>query len=78
MTSCFQMGTCVSCKTLVPFNSPVCLVCEAPIPSQNTPQASVRLTDKLVCTTCGTGNPANLVNCLTCEARLPTAASQVK
>ncbi|KAH3844481.1 double zinc ribbon and ankyrin repeat-containing protein 1-like [Dreissena polymorpha] len=66
-----QMGTCVYCKTLVPFNTPTCVVCEGPIPNQNQPMASIRLTDKAVCTLCGTGNPANLPQCITCDTLLP-------
>ncbi|XP_052765985.1 double zinc ribbon and ankyrin repeat-containing protein 1-like isoform X2 [Mya arenaria] len=66
-----QMGTCVYCKTLVPFNTPTCVVCEGPIPNQNIPQASIRLADKVVCMLCGTGNPANLAQCITCDEKLP-------
>ncbi|KAK2183985.1 hypothetical protein NP493_288g03000 [Ridgeia piscesae] len=66
-----QMGTCVHCKSLVPFNTATCLVCEAPMPPQNQPQASLRLAAKRVCTTCGTGNPPDMHTCLTCDAILP-------
>ncbi|XP_060582060.1 double zinc ribbon and ankyrin repeat-containing protein 1-like isoform X2 [Ruditapes philippinarum] len=69
-----QMGTCVYCKTLVPFNTSTCVVCEGPIPNQNQPQASIRLAEKVVCTLCGTGNPANLSQCITCDTKLPTSA----
>ena len=69
-----QMGTCVHCKSQVPFNTDKCLICEADIPSQNTPMASVKLASKIVCTYCGTGNPANMNNCVTCEATLPLSS----
>ena len=65
------MGTCVYCKSRVPFNTGTCVVCEGPIPNQNVPQASIRLADKVVCTLCGTGNPANLAQCITCDTDLP-------
>lgn len=71
-----QMGTCVYCKSVVPFNTSSCVVCEGPIPNQNQPQASIRLAEKLVCTLCGTANPANLSQCITCDTRLPTSAQQ--
>ena len=29
--SCFQMGTCANCKSTVPFNSDICVVCETPL-----------------------------------------------
>ena len=63
----------MSCKSLVPFNTGSCLVCEAPIGPQNVPQASIKLADKVMCMTCGTANPANMLACVTCEARLTTA-----
>lgn len=72
-----QMGTCVHCHSHVPFNTTNCLVCEAPIPPQNQPQAAVKLAHKLVCIACGTGNPANLNNCVTCQARLPITGAPV-
>ena len=67
----FQMGTCVYCKTMVPFNTPTCVVCEGPIPNQNQPMASIKLADKLVCLLCGTANPAHLTQCVTCDTPLP-------
>lgn len=70
------MGTCVYCKSVVPFNTTSCVVCEGPIPNQNQPQASIRLAEKLVCTLCGTANPANLTQCITCDTRLPSSAHQ--
>ncbi|XP_067682776.1 double zinc ribbon and ankyrin repeat-containing protein 1-like isoform X1 [Haliotis asinina] len=71
-----QMGMCVYCKSMVPFNTETCVVCEGPIPVQNRPQASVKLSDRLICTLCGTANPSNLVLCITCGNRLPTSAQQ--
>ncbi|XP_078086278.1 double zinc ribbon and ankyrin repeat-containing protein 1 isoform X2 [Mustelus asterias] len=65
-----QMGLCVECKTMVPLNTPTCIVCEAPIMPQLKPEASIRLKDKIICRSCGTGNPANVQHCLTCETRL--------
>ncbi|CAH1791938.1 unnamed protein product [Owenia fusiformis] len=72
-----QMGMCVFCKSMVPFNTPQCLICEAPIPAQNQPQASIKLDDKLLCVVCGTANPSNLVTCVTCESKLPTQAKPI-
>ncbi|XP_048392227.1 double zinc ribbon and ankyrin repeat-containing protein 1 isoform X3 [Stegostoma tigrinum] len=65
-----QMGLCVECKTMVPLNTPTCIVCEALITPQLKPQASIHLKDKVICRSCGTGNPANIQYCLTCETRL--------
>ncbi|XP_078671575.1 double zinc ribbon and ankyrin repeat-containing protein 1-like isoform X5 [Branchiostoma floridae x Branchiostoma belcheri] len=66
-----QMGMCVYCKSMVPLNTPTCLVCEAPIPPQLQPQASVVLAGKRVCPACSTANPADLDRCVMCETRLP-------
>ncbi|XP_074645402.1 double zinc ribbon and ankyrin repeat-containing protein 1-like isoform X2 [Tubulanus polymorphus] len=72
-----QVGMCVFCKSVVPFNVTTCLVCESPIPPQNQPQASIRLKDHLVCVVCGTGNPSNLNTCVTCECKLPVQTTQL-
>ncbi|ELU16303.1 hypothetical protein CAPTEDRAFT_151808 [Capitella teleta] len=72
-----QMGTCVSCGSHVPFNTSSCLVCEAPIGPQNTPQASIKLTERRMCSMCGTANPCNLTTCVTCESRLPTVGTSI-
>ncbi|XP_041033376.1 double zinc ribbon and ankyrin repeat-containing protein 1 isoform X1 [Carcharodon carcharias] len=65
-----QMGLCVECKTMVPLNTPTCIVCEAPITPQLKPEASISLKNKIICRSCGTGNPANVQHCLICETRL--------
>ncbi|XP_069463638.1 double zinc ribbon and ankyrin repeat-containing protein 1 [Ambystoma mexicanum] len=65
-----QMGLCVECRSLVPMNTPTCIVCEAPLPQQMQPQASITLKGKAICRFCGTGNPVNLKHCVTCEGRL--------
>ncbi|XP_069810324.1 double zinc ribbon and ankyrin repeat-containing protein 1 isoform X3 [Dendropsophus ebraccatus] len=71
-----QMGLCVECRTMVPMNTPSCIVCEAPLHVQMQPQASIHLKDKTICRFCGTGNPINLKYCVTCEANLPETQKQ--
>uniref|UniRef100_A0A8C3SEH5 Double zinc ribbon and ankyrin repeat-containing protein 1 n=1 Tax=Chelydra serpentina TaxID=8475 RepID=A0A8C3SEH5_CHESE len=66
-----QMGLCVECRTMVPMNTPTCIVCEAPIAPQLQPQASICLKGKVICRVCGTGNPIHIKHCVTCESRLP-------
>ncbi|XP_053429941.1 double zinc ribbon and ankyrin repeat-containing protein 1 isoform X2 [Nycticebus coucang] len=65
-----QMGLCAECGNMVPMNTPICVVCEAPLALQLQPQASLRL-KKVICRVCGTGNPAHLRCCVTCEGTLP-------
>ncbi|KAG2467123.1 DZAN1 protein, partial [Polypterus senegalus] len=60
---------------MVPVNTPTCIVCEAPIPPQLQPQASIRLKDKIICSSCGTGNPNNLQFCVICEKKLDESQS---
>ncbi|KAM4770741.1 double zinc ribbon and ankyrin repeat-containing protein 1 [Rhinophrynus dorsalis] len=72
-----QMGLCVECRSMVPMNTPSCIVCEAPLFVQMQPQASIHLKDKAICRFCGTGNPINLKHCVTCEARLPETSTPV-
>ncbi|KAG9335853.1 hypothetical protein JZ751_003610 [Albula glossodonta] len=72
-----QMGLCVHCKSMVPVNTPSCVVCEAPLGPQLQPQASLRLKDKVICQSCGTGNPAHITYCVTCETRLPEPSTAV-
>ncbi|XP_049630336.1 double zinc ribbon and ankyrin repeat-containing protein 1 [Suncus etruscus] len=67
-----QMGLCAECGNLVPMNTRICVVCEAPLAPQLQPQASLHLKEKVICHTCGTGNPAHLSHCVTCERSLPT------
>uniref|UniRef100_A0A8C9SNB3 Double zinc ribbon and ankyrin repeat domains 1 n=1 Tax=Scleropages formosus TaxID=113540 RepID=A0A8C9SNB3_SCLFO len=66
-----QTGLCACCKATVPVNTPICVVCEAPMAPQLQPQASLRLQDKVICQSCGTGNPAHIDLCVTCETKLP-------
>ncbi|XP_057386113.1 double zinc ribbon and ankyrin repeat-containing protein 1 isoform X4 [Balaenoptera acutorostrata] len=68
-----QMGLCAECENLVPMNTPICVVCEAPLAPQLQPQANPRLKEKVICRTCGTGNPAHLRYCVTCEGPLPSS-----
>ncbi|XP_028354993.1 double zinc ribbon and ankyrin repeat-containing protein 1 isoform X2 [Physeter macrocephalus] len=68
-----QMGLCAECENLVPMNTPICVVCEAPLTPQLQPQANLRLKEKVICRTCGTGNPAHLRYCVTCEGPLPSS-----
>ncbi|KAM4831417.1 LOW QUALITY PROTEIN: double zinc ribbon and ankyrin repeat-containing protein 1 [Urocitellus parryii] len=72
-----QMGLCAECGSLVPMNTPICVVCEAPLAPQLWPQASLHLKEKVVCRTCGTGNPAHLRYCVTCEGTLPSAQESI-
>uniref|UniRef100_A0ABK0LHT6 Double zinc ribbon and ankyrin repeat-containing protein 1 n=1 Tax=Rattus norvegicus TaxID=10116 RepID=A0ABK0LHT6_RAT len=66
-----QMGLCAECGSMVPMNTPICVVCEAPLAPQLRPQASLYLKERVICRTCGTGNPAHLRYCVTCEGTLP-------
>ncbi|KAK7815801.1 hypothetical protein U0070_025261 [Myodes glareolus] len=66
-----QMGLCTECGSMVPMNTPICVVCEAPLAPQLRPQASLHLKEKVICRTCGTGNPVQLRYCVTCEGTLP-------
>uniref|UniRef100_A0A2K6N8P2 Double zinc ribbon and ankyrin repeat domains 1 n=1 Tax=Rhinopithecus roxellana TaxID=61622 RepID=A0A2K6N8P2_RHIRO len=67
------MGLCTECRSLVPMNTPICVVCEAPLALQLQPQASLHLKEKVICQACGTGNPAHLRYCVTCEGALPSS-----
>uniref|UniRef100_A0A3Q3N3G7 Double zinc ribbon and ankyrin repeat domains 1 n=1 Tax=Mastacembelus armatus TaxID=205130 RepID=A0A3Q3N3G7_9TELE len=70
-----QTLCCVFCKTVVPVNTHTCLTCEAPIPQQLQPQATLALQSHVVCVCCGSGNPGHISSCLTCESHLRPAAS---
>ncbi|KAM5305219.1 double zinc ribbon and ankyrin repeat-containing protein 1 isoform 4-T5 [Glossophaga mutica] len=74
LTSFFvQMGFCAECRSMVPMNTPICVVCEAPLALHLQPQASLCLKEKVICCTCGTGTPAHLKYCVTCERALPSS-----
>ncbi|KAM5305226.1 double zinc ribbon and ankyrin repeat-containing protein 1 isoform 11-T13 [Glossophaga mutica] len=68
-----QMGFCAECRSMVPMNTPICVVCEAPLALHLQPQASLCLKEKVICCTCGTGTPAHLKYCVTCERALPSS-----
>ncbi|XP_008061424.1 double zinc ribbon and ankyrin repeat-containing protein 1 [Carlito syrichta] len=68
-----QMGLCTGCGSMVPMNTPICVVCEAPLAPQLQPAASLCLKEKVICRACGTGNPAHLKYCVTCEGALPSS-----
>lgn len=72
-----QLGMCVSCHSMVPLNTPNCIICESPLSPQRQPQATKKLAHKLMCTVCGTGNPPDLKVCVTCEAKLPYNSKQI-
>ncbi len=64
------MGTCFYCKSLVPFNTSICVICENPIIPQLEPQASVKLQGKIHCPNCMTSNPANYKTCVACDFKI--------
>ncbi|XP_077166030.1 double zinc ribbon and ankyrin repeat-containing protein 1 isoform X1 [Paroedura picta] len=68
-----QMGLCVECQTMVPTNTPTCIVCEVPITPQSPLPASTWLKGRVVCLVCGSGNPAHVKQCVICENQLPEA-----
>ncbi|XP_057182114.1 double zinc ribbon and ankyrin repeat-containing protein 1 isoform X2 [Triplophysa rosa] len=72
-----QMGLCVHCKSMVPLNTPTCIVCESPLAQQLQPQASLRLQNKIICHSCGTGNPPHMAHCVTCESKLVQESTPV-
>jgi hypothetical protein len=39
----FKLGKCFYCKSNVPFNTTICVICEKPIMPQLQPQASIKL-----------------------------------
>ncbi|XP_061064532.1 double zinc ribbon and ankyrin repeat-containing protein 1 isoform X3 [Eubalaena glacialis] len=66
-----QMGLCAECENLVPMNTPICVVCEAPLAPQLQPQASLRLkpgaaTCYSVCYKCGASNHPSARFCGSC------------
>ncbi|KAH0514685.1 Double zinc ribbon and ankyrin repeat-containing protein 1 [Microtus ochrogaster] len=73
-----QMGLCTECGSVVPMNTPICVVCEAPLAPQLRPQASLHLKSTLafsfeqmgLCTECGSVVPMNTPICVVCEAPL--------
>ncbi|XP_060109886.1 double zinc ribbon and ankyrin repeat-containing protein 1 [Heteronotia binoei] len=67
-----QMGLCAECQTMVPMNTPTCIVCEMPITPQLQRPASTWL-KAIICLVCGSGNPVHARQCVICENQLPEA-----
>lgn len=72
-----QMGTCFYCKSVVPFNTNICVICEMPITPQLQPQASIKLQGKCICPNCTTANPANYTTCVACDFKLVPGAAKI-
>ncbi|XP_061441817.1 double zinc ribbon and ankyrin repeat-containing protein 1 isoform X2 [Rhineura floridana] len=73
LTAQAQMGLCIKCQTMVPMNSPTCVVCDAPMAIQLQPKANTHQKDNVLCYVCGVGNPICLAHCVVCESQLPEA-----
>ena len=65
-----HLGTCFYCKSIVPFNTTICVICENPINPQLQPQATIKLQGKIICINCTTANPANYTTCVACDTKL--------
>ncbi|KAM3865323.1 double zinc ribbon and ankyrin repeat-containing protein 1 [Diretmus argenteus] len=84
-----QMAQCLHCKTLVPVNTPTCVICEAPISPQLQPRASVKLQvdsappvpsregGRWSCSTCKRLNHCDARYCDWCGSKHGHAASYV-
>ncbi|CAI5780331.1 zinc ribbon and ankyrin repeat-containing 1 isoform X1 [Podarcis lilfordi] len=68
-----QMELCNKCQTMVPRNSPTCIVCEALITPRLQEQGSVRQKGKVVYCLCGAGNPICITQCVVCGIQFPEA-----
>ncbi len=66
------MGTCFYCKSIVPLNTSICVICDNPINIQLQQQASIKLQGKKICNNCSTSNPANYTTCVVCDNKLST------
>uniref|UniRef100_A0A8C8ZIX7 Double zinc ribbon and ankyrin repeat domains 1 n=1 Tax=Prolemur simus TaxID=1328070 RepID=A0A8C8ZIX7_PROSS len=67
------MGLCTECGSMVPMNTTICVVCEAPLALQLQPPPSFRLKERIICRVCGTFNFAELRYCVNCEETLPSS-----
>ncbi|XP_061415419.1 double zinc ribbon and ankyrin repeat-containing protein 1 isoform X2 [Lethenteron reissneri] len=70
------MILCLSCKSMVPTNTPNCIVCEVPIPGKTPPQASKPSppVSYLACTKCGATSHSEARFCGTCGTYLDPPA----
>ncbi|XP_077789579.1 double zinc ribbon and ankyrin repeat-containing protein 1 isoform X3 [Podarcis muralis] len=68
-----QMELCNKCQTMVPRNSPTCIVCEALMTPRLQEQGSIRQKGKVVYCVCGAGNPICITQCVVCGIQFPEA-----
>nr|XP_028593979.1 double zinc ribbon and ankyrin repeat-containing protein 1 isoform X2 [Podarcis muralis] len=66
-----QMELCNKCQTMVPRNSPTCIVCEALMTPRLQEQGSIRQKGKVVYCVCGAGNPICITQCVVCGIQFP-------
>ncbi|XP_007946413.1 double zinc ribbon and ankyrin repeat-containing protein 1 [Orycteropus afer afer] len=80
-----QMGLCVECRSMVPMNTPICVVCDAPLTLQLQPQATIHLKsmcsrdkspapstqkgETFSCSKCGQRNYGEACFCDSCETK---------
>jgi RNA polymerase subunit RPABC4/transcription elongation factor Spt4 len=72
-----KLGTCFYCKSIVPFNTKICVICENPINPQLQPHATIKLQGKIICTNCTTANPANYATCVACDTKLVPGSGKI-
>ncbi|XP_053253291.1 double zinc ribbon and ankyrin repeat-containing protein 1 isoform X2 [Podarcis raffonei] len=68
-----QMALCNKCQTMVPRNSPTCIVCEALMTPRLQEQGSICQKGKVVYCVCGAGNPICITQCVVCGIQFPEA-----
>ncbi|CAF0792799.1 unnamed protein product [Rotaria sordida] len=74
-----SLGTCANCKSTVPFNSDICVVCETPLSPEYQHRVNVQNQTKILCPQCKASNPINLRTCIICESKLmPNTSPQVQ
>ncbi|CAF1382933.1 unnamed protein product [Adineta steineri] len=74
-----SLGTCANCKSTVPFNSSICVVCETPLSPEYQHRINVQNQTKILCPQCKATNPTHLRTCIICECKLmPSTSPQVQ
>ncbi|CAF4540200.1 unnamed protein product, partial [Rotaria sp. Silwood1] len=74
-----SLGTCANCKSTVPFNSDICVVCETPLTPEYQHRVNVQNQTKILCPQCKASNPIHLRTCIICENKLmPSTSPQVQ
>ncbi|CAF1212445.1 unnamed protein product [Rotaria sordida] len=66
----YPTNICTNCKSTIPFNSNLCVVCETPASKEPQNRPTTQNQTRILCPQCKSANPKHLRTCYICESVL--------